>query len=261
MAKRAGRPRTKRVIEAPDTGRGGTGEQKSSTSMESPSSPCDALFKKRRAHSAPVRPPAPMGLRACWGRRREVPGGSAVALAHEEEDGVLRAVLAVAVALAHGLEGALHLGLLARGQRASVLGEVLEDVLLVAPQHALALLEVVVAQVAEEIREDARVVHLRVWIVQLVRANLRDEPPAEPPRILAPRHPDGLHLRHALLVHALHGPGVPVADLLALHPVAHVVDVALHEFTVLALGHEPHALAHLLVHPVEVLGLHRAHEL
>src|SRR6266849_7208478 len=82
----------------------------------------------------------------------EASGG--VALAHQKENRVFCAVVAIAIPRGHRLEGGLHLrGLLGR-QRGAVVGKVLQDILLVLPEYPLALLEEMAAQVLEEIREN-----------------------------------------------------------------------------------------------------------
>src|SRR6266508_3716797 len=77
-----------------------------------------------------------------------------IAAAHEEQDGVLRARLAVAVPLPEVLERRLDAAARLVVERAALVREVAKHVLAAPPQLPLSLLEVVVAQAAEEVGED-----------------------------------------------------------------------------------------------------------
>src|SRR5882672_6128242 len=191
------------------------------------------------------------------------PGADAsvrVALRQQEEDAVLGAVLAVAVLLQRQ-EGLLGLGLLADRELPALVPQVPEHPLRVLAQRPLPLVEEVVAQAAEEVGEDLRVVDLPVGVLEPVRADRRDQAAAELAAILGARHHDRLRLRHHLLVRPLHVAGVRVAQPLAARPRQHVQDVALEHGPVLLLGDQSHGLAHFLVEDVEVLALRHAHEL
>src|SRR4029453_16204699 len=177
-------------------------------------------------------------------RRRRGLDSAAVALPDQEEDGLLGADIAVPVALTHRGQRLVHLLQLTAAEGAPLVGEGLEHVLRTAAQRPLALLEEVRPEPAEEVGEDAGVVHRPLGVLQAVRADLPDEPPAELARVVSPGHDDALHLRHALLVRALHLPGEPVAHLLVLHPVPHVLHVGLEERGVLLVRDQPNGLRH-----------------
>src|SRR5437764_15412760 len=88
-----------------------------------------------------------------------------IAFGEEEQERVLRAVVAVPEPLLHRAERRLHLPDLLGRQLRAVVAQVAEHLLAVLAQEALALVEEMVAQTPEQIGEDLRVVDLPLGVI------------------------------------------------------------------------------------------------